>query len=133
MRRLRGRIRGQSVCIRHDTAANTHRRPRKFPLVRIRLFPQFQLRLRCRDRPDLDSEVLPELEELCKVAIVCFKLRQCNVYAPSHYLCPILQEIMENPHIAADGYTYEYRAIKAWLGKHKISPVTKLILWLTTS
>ncbi|XP_020250558.1 U-box domain-containing protein 34 isoform X3 [Asparagus officinalis] len=85
-------------------------------------------RLRCRDRPDLDSEVLPELEELCKVANVCFKLRQCNVYAPSHYLCPILQEIMENPHIAADGYTYEYRAIKAWLGKHKISPVTKLRL-----
>lgn len=36
-----------------------------------------------------------------------------------------MQEIMDDPYIAADGYTYEYRAIKAWLEKHMISPVTK--------
>ena len=35
------------------------------------------------------------------------------------------QEIMEDPHIAADGFTYEYRAIKAWLEKHNVSPSTK--------
>ncbi|XP_024017124.1 U-box domain-containing protein 34 isoform X2 [Morus notabilis] len=34
-------------------------------------------------------------------------------------------EIMDDPHIAADGFTYEYRAIKAWLEKHSVSPVTK--------
>lgn len=40
----------------------------------------------------------------------------------------IIQEIMDDPHIAADGFTYEYRAIKAWLEKHSVSPVTKLRL-----
>ncbi|KAJ6840463.1 U-box domain-containing protein 34 isoform X1 [Iris pallida] len=85
-------------------------------------------RLRCRERPDLELEILPELEEILNMADVSFNLRQCNVYAPSHYICPILQEVMDNPHIAADGYTYEYTAIKAWLGKHRISPVTRLKL-----
>lgn len=32
---------------------------------------------------------------------------------------------MDEPYIAADGFTYEYRAIKAWLSKHNVSPVTK--------
>lgn len=35
---------------------------------------------------------------------------------------------MEDPYIAADGFTYEYVAIKAWLDKHDVSPVTKLKL-----
>lgn len=37
----------------------------------------------------------------------------------------VTQEVMDDPHIAADGFTYEHRAIKAWLGKHNVSPVTK--------
>jgi hypothetical protein len=32
---------------------------------------------------------------------------------------------MEDPYIAADGHTYEQRAIRAWLREHEISPVTK--------
>lgn len=102
-----------------------------WPLVEAEKLAKLALkcsRLRCRDRPDLELEVLPELEELMNMANVCFKLRQCNVYAPSHYLCPILQEVMDDPCVAADGYTYERRAIKAWLEKHQISPVTKLRL-----
>lgn len=102
-----------------------------WPLVEAEKLGKLALkcsRLRCRERPDLESEVLPELEEILKMVDVCFKLQQCNVYAPSHYICPILQEVMDNPYIAADGYTYEYTAIKAWLGKHKISPVTRLKL-----
>ena len=39
-----------------------------------------------------------------------------------------MQEVMDDPFVAADGYTYEYIAIKAWLEKHQISPVTKLKL-----
>lgn len=35
---------------------------------------------------------------------------------------------MEDPYIAADGFTYEHRAIQAWLEKHNVSPVTKLRL-----
>ena len=37
----------------------------------------------------------------------------------------VTQEIMDDPHIAADGFSYEYRAIKAWLSRHNVSPVTK--------
>ncbi|KAK6944799.1 Serine-threonine/tyrosine-protein kinase, catalytic domain [Dillenia turbinata] len=83
-------------------------------------------RLRCRDRPDLDTEVLPVLKKLADIADASRKIGNHSIYAPSHYFCPILQEVMHNPHIAADGFTYEHRAIKAWLEKHKISPVTKL-------
>ncbi|XVF35067.1 hypothetical protein REPUB_Repub18cG0113000 [Reevesia pubescens] len=82
-------------------------------------------KLRCRDRPDLDTEVLPILKRLLDVANASLKLETNNAYAPSHYFCPILQEVMDDPHIAADGFTYEHRAIKAWLEKHNVSPVTK--------
>ncbi|KAG9451804.1 hypothetical protein H6P81_004708 [Aristolochia fimbriata] len=74
--------------------------------------------LRCRDRPDLESEVIPQLEALVDIADGRVRLRQINVYAPSHYLCPILQEVMGDPHIAADGFTYEHIAIKKWLEKY---------------
>ncbi|XP_022754851.1 U-box domain-containing protein 34-like isoform X2 [Durio zibethinus] len=82
-------------------------------------------KLRCRDRPDLDTVVLPILKRLVEVADDSLNLEKNNVYARSHYFCPILQEVMDDPHIAADGFTYEHRAIKAWLEKHNVSPVTK--------
>ncbi|XP_028753561.1 U-box domain-containing protein 34 [Neltuma alba] len=82
--------------------------------------------LRCRDRPDLDTEVLPLLKRIYDVANATAKVgRNSSMCPPSQYYCPILQEIMDDPHVAADGFTYEYRAIKAWLSKHNVSPVTK--------
>ncbi|CAL5199218.1 unnamed protein product [Lathyrus oleraceus] len=81
--------------------------------------------LRCRDRPELDTEVLPLLKRLSDVANASVKIGRKSVSTPSQYYCPILQEIMDEPYIAADGFTYEYRAIKAWLSKHNVSPVTK--------
>ncbi|PHU11555.1 hypothetical protein BC332_18485 [Capsicum chinense] len=62
-------------------------------------------KLRCRDRPDLETEVLPLLKKLFE-------------FAEMH-------EVMEDPHIAADGFTYEHRAMKAWVDRHNVSPVTK--------
>ncbi|KAI9196784.1 hypothetical protein LWI28_026971 [Acer negundo] len=74
--------------------------------------------LRCRDRPDLDNEVLPVLKRLKDVAELALrKTEKDNIYAPSHFFCPILQDVMEDPYIAADGFTYEHRAIKAWQEK----------------
>lgn len=35
---------------------------------------------------------------------------------------------MVDPYIAPDGFTYEYKAIKLWLEKQNVSPVTKLHL-----
>lgn len=36
-----------------------------------------------------------------------------------------MQEVMDDPYIAADGFTYEHYAIEAWLERHDVSPVTK--------
>lgn len=41
----------------------------------------------------------------------------------------VLQEIMEDPYIAADGFTYEAEAIRGWLNSgHDTSPMTNLKL-----
>ncbi|GLJ23576.1 hypothetical protein SUGI_0446590 [Cryptomeria japonica] len=37
-----------------------------------------------------------------------------EIHVPSFFLCPILQEIMHDPNIAADGFTYEKEAIQGW-------------------
>ncbi|CAH2069674.1 unnamed protein product [Thlaspi arvense] len=82
--------------------------------------------LKCRDRPDLDTQVLPALKRILESANNRLKTEQANVRAPTHYYCPILKEIMEDPQIAADGFTYEGKAIKAWIQKNQnVSPVTK--------
>lgn len=41
----------------------------------------------------------------------------------------VLQEVMEDPYIAADGFTYEEEAIRGWLDSgHNTSPMTNLKL-----
>ncbi|KAK7329670.1 hypothetical protein VNO77_23844 [Canavalia gladiata] len=102
-----------------------------WPLVETVELAQVALKcaaLRCRDRPELDTEVLPLLKRFSDMANVCARMGRNNAKAPSQYYCPILQEIMDDPYIAADGFTYEYRAIKAWLSRHNVSPMTKLKL-----
>ena len=43
--------------------------------------------------------------------------------------CPITQEIMVDPVMAADGHTYERTAIEGWLGRgRRTSPMTNLPL-----
>ncbi|CAG9320659.1 unnamed protein product [Blepharisma stoltei] len=44
---------------------------------------------------------------------------------PKNYLCPITQEIMEDPVVAADGFTYERKAIMLWLERNDISWATE--------
>ncbi len=40
----------------------------------------------------------------------------------------LLQKIMTEPVIAADGHTYERAAVQEWLLHHKMSPVTGVSL-----
>ncbi|CAK8697417.1 unnamed protein product [Clavelina lepadiformis] len=40
---------------------------------------------------------------------------------PDQYLCPISRDIMSNPVIAADGFTYERRMIEAWFLKGNVT------------
>ncbi|CAJ1958629.1 unnamed protein product [Sphenostylis stenocarpa] len=87
--------------------------------------------LRRRDRPDLKDQVLPTLERLKEVAdraqhsasTVIIKSKP-----PNHFICPILQDVMDDPCVAADGYTYDRKAIEKWLEENDKSPMTNMVL-----
>ncbi|KAI4351709.1 hypothetical protein L6164_006041 [Bauhinia variegata] len=94
------------------------------------------LALRCcekswLDLPDLVSEIWSVLEP---IKTSCIKmppyLTSKKLHrAPSHFVCPIFQEVMKDPYIAADGFTYEADAIGGWLDSgHNTSPMTNLKL-----
>ncbi|OVA18352.1 Protein kinase domain [Macleaya cordata] len=73
-----------------------------------------------RDRPELTPILVRELERLP------FAEERA---VPSFFLCPIRQEIMHDPHVAADGFTYEGEAIRGWLKNGRdTSPMTNLEL-----
>lgn len=40
------------------------------------------------------------------------------------FLCPITQQVMEDPVSASDGHTYERKAIETWFQHHLTSPLT---------
>ena len=54
--------------------------------------------------------------------------REKKKLVPAAFFCPITQDVMKHPVIAADGHTYEKEAIKKWLNEHKTSPRTNLVL-----
>eukprot|EP00250_Pteridium_aquilinum_P022226 c25329_g1_i1 orf=306-3188(+) len=91
---------------------------------------------RRKHRPKLEMKILPELESIQGVAVTAAANMASAGQSssgtmpviPGSFFCPILQEIMENPHLAADGFTYEYDAIKFWLQEHNTSPMTNLVL-----
>ncbi|XP_072988878.1 U-box domain-containing protein 33-like isoform X1 [Typha latifolia] len=97
------------------------------------------LGLRCcqlsrKKRPDV-MEVGRVIEPLMEAATShmirspTFGAVSDDAHVPSYFICPIFQEIMRDPHIAADGFTYEAEAIKGWLeGGHDTSPMTNLKL-----
>nr|GEV84436.1 U-box domain-containing protein 33-like [Tanacetum cinerariifolium] len=81
--------------------------------------------LRCcesntRNRSMISPILVKELEQLSY-----FEHRQ----VPSFFLCPISKEIMYDPQLAADGFTYEGEALRRWLKNgHETSPMTNLKL-----
>ncbi|KDO72868.1 hypothetical protein CISIN_1g003481mg [Citrus sinensis] len=73
-----------------------------------------------RERPDITPSLVKELEQLHVAE---------ERPVPSFFLCPILQEIMHDPQVAADGFTYEGKAIRDWLENgRETSPMTNLRL-----
>ncbi|KAL2899004.1 U-box domain-containing protein 33 [Bienertia sinuspersici] len=73
-----------------------------------------------RDRPELTPSLVKELQQL-------HISKERTV--PSFFLCPILQEIMRDPQVAADGFTYEGDAIREWLDNgRETSPMTNVTL-----
>ncbi|KAG8644466.1 hypothetical protein MANES_11G131100v8 [Manihot esculenta] len=74
--------------------------------------------LSSRERPELTPALVRELE-LLHVSE--------ERPVPSFFLCPILREIMHDPQVAADGFTYEGEAIRGWLENgRETSPMTNL-------
>ncbi|XP_017537839.1 WD repeat, SAM and U-box domain-containing protein 1 isoform X1 [Pygocentrus nattereri] len=72
----------------------------------------------------LRSKVLRKIEEL--------KMAPVSNGIPDEFLCPITHEIMKDPVIAADGYSYEREAIESWINtKSRSSPMTNLTLQTT--
>nr|KJB09819.1 hypothetical protein B456_001G169200 [Gossypium raimondii] len=93
------------------------------------------LAIRCCDinrsrRPDLASDVLKVLETMKpSVASIAYAPESNeDGEPPSYFICPILQAVMSDPHMAADGYTYEATALQDWLADHDTSPMTNLRL-----
>ncbi|KAK1559119.1 hypothetical protein Q3G72_010928 [Acer saccharum] len=95
------------------------------------------LALRCCDsdpsnRPDLVSEVWRVLKPLSASGGASSSFRmdsEEDSQSPSYFICPILQDVMQEPVVAADGYTYEEEALRGWLDSgHDTSPMTNLRL-----
>ncbi|KAL6323104.1 hypothetical protein AAG906_027365 [Vitis piasezkii] len=94
--------------------------------------------LRCsemnrKSRPDLVSEVWRVLEPMkvsCGASSSSFRVgSEERGQIPPYFICPIFQEIMQDPCVAADGFTYEAEALRGWLdGGHSTSPMTNLKL-----
>ncbi|XP_035460710.2 uncharacterized protein LOC118283111 isoform X1 [Scophthalmus maximus] len=60
------------------------------------------------------------------------KSEQSDSEVPDEFMCPITTELMKDPVIAADGYSYERESIETWIrGKNKTSPMTNLALQTT--
>ncbi|XP_002991386.2 U-box domain-containing protein 52 isoform X2 [Selaginella moellendorffii] len=91
--------------------------------------------MRRRQRPMLET-VLPMLDGARNYAENCAAIHATNralagdpkAVPPSIFLCPIFREVMQEPVVAADGYTYEYEAIRQWFQAHDTSPLTNLRL-----
>ncbi|CAN6922252.1 unnamed protein product [Brassica oleracea] len=81
--------------------------------------------LRGKDRPDLRDQILPALESLKKVAEKARNsISSVPTQPPFHFLCPLLKDVMNEPCVAADGYTYDRLAIEEWFEEHNTSPMT---------
>ncbi|GJN34705.1 hypothetical protein PR202_gb23393 [Eleusine coracana subsp. coracana] len=78
-----------------------------------------------KERPDLAKEAWGVLQAMVNESPLFCPDNKWEV--PSYFICPMTQEIMQDPHITADGFTYEGEAIKDWIQRgHKMSPMTYL-------
>lgn len=90
--------------------------------------------------PDEEDTYVEDLSNipsafLCPIYQVIYHLSKllCHYQQKPHYFLDLtayhLQDVMHNPYLAADGYSYELEAIDEWLRTgHDTSPVTNLML-----
>eukprot|EP00798_Chlamydomonas_sp_ICE-L_P017200 gene17200-23519_t len=95
-----------------------------------------------KDRPKIRNVVLPTLVQLRQRTLLYPKpsaqqqvprMAVVDVSFPERFCCPITQEIMndeimDDPVVTADGFTYERLAIEEWITKKATSPFTNIPL-----
>ncbi|ESQ43939.1 hypothetical protein EUTSA_v10006400mg, partial [Eutrema salsugineum] len=87
---------------------------------------------RLQDKYSLSMEALRRLreeqEDLNKIElreVSKLKSNRKNQEPPQYFICPITQDVIEDPHVAADGFTYEGEAISDWFERGlETSPMT---------
>lgn len=68
--------------------------------------------------------ILNTSTQYCQVIIILFKYMLILIFNLFRE-----QDVMKDPHVAEDGFSYELEAIKEWLGTgHDTSPMTNLKL-----
>ncbi|GLJ10678.1 hypothetical protein SUGI_0132830 [Cryptomeria japonica] len=84
-----------------------------------------------QNRPKLHPTLTNTLDELQATASTVVQPTSTTVQpaqqrqVPSLFKCPISHELMDDPHFAVDGFTYELEAIKEWIDSgHDTSPMT---------
>jgi len=73
---------------------------------------------------DAESEKRPTSKDLESM----IKKLKLTLNPEDGFICPITQELMEDPVVAADGHSYERKAIEGWFSSHNTSPLTNLPL-----
>ncbi|RCV07678.1 hypothetical protein SETIT_1G264500v2 [Setaria italica] len=72
---------------------------------------------------------LTEAVDLRRKSLLSSASEADSTSPPSYFVCPISQEVMSDPHVAADGFTYGGEEIRGWLDSgHDTSPMTNLKL-----
>ncbi|XP_062519691.1 WD repeat, SAM and U-box domain-containing protein 1-like isoform X2 [Corticium candelabrum] len=78
---------------------------------------------------DLGITALGHRNKILRAIRELYSSATTNNGVPEEFLCPISMEVMQDPVIASDGYSYERSSILAWLGEGKqTSPMTNLPL-----
>jgi WD repeat, SAM and U-box domain-containing protein 1 len=74
----------------------------------------------------LDSQIANGIKSLL------YSLSKNDVNVPQDFICPITHDMMVDPVICEDGFSYERSAILEWFAKEKItSPMTNMVLTTT--
>jgi hypothetical protein len=74
----------------------------------------------------LDSHIANGIKSLL------YSLSKNDVNVPQDFICPITHDLMVDPVICEDGFSYERSAITEWFAKEKTtSPMTNMVLTTT--
>uniref|UniRef100_A0A803MHG0 RING-type E3 ubiquitin transferase n=1 Tax=Chenopodium quinoa TaxID=63459 RepID=A0A803MHG0_CHEQI len=105
-----------------------------WPVVRAQQLAHMALKscdIKAKDHPNLGSEIWRVLKPVI-TSTESFSSPMQPVSGdqiPSYFICPIFQDIMRDPHFAADGFTYEADAVRGWFESGRnTSPMTNLRL-----